>query len=136
MAATRNLVVLGTGPNQYLVRADGSEEDVQAALQKMLPGVSIQLSSLAPKQVDTMLSQLSDAQHKAVASLSKSANASISKKAQAFQLQIAGDQRLVASANKNGVLKFDPQISKVKKPIGGGVGPIGVTVGVGIAGKF
>jgi hypothetical protein len=83
-----------------------------------------------------MLSRLSDSQHKAMASLSKSVNSSVSKNAKAFQLQIVGDQRLAAAANKNGVIKFDPQISKVRKPIGGGIGPVGITVGIGIAGKF
>jgi hypothetical protein len=136
MAASRNLVILGTGPNQYLVQAEGSEEEVQAALQKMLPGISMQLGALAPKQAAAMLSRLSDSQHKAMASLSKSVNSSVSKNAKAFQLQIVGDQRLAAAANKNGVIKFDPQISKVRKPIGGGIGPVGITVGIGIAGKF
>jgi hypothetical protein len=43
---------------------------------------------------------------------------------------------IVATATSAGLLKFNPNIAEVRKPLGGGVGPVGVTVGVGIAGKF
>jgi hypothetical protein len=105
-------------------------------MQKMLPGASFELQPLTPKQTDAMKSRLSDSQHTLVKNLGKNVNASVKKNASAFRLQLPGDQRMAVSANAKGVLKFDPQISKVKKPLGGGIGPVGVTVGVGIAGKF
>src|ERR1051325_11549183 len=110
-SGTRNLVMLGTAPNEFLVHADDSEEEVRAAMQKMLPGTSFELQPLTPKQTAAMNSRLSASQHALIKSLGRKGNASVKKNASAFRRQLPGDQRMAVSANKNGVIKFDPQIS-------------------------
>jgi len=136
MAGKRNLLILGTAPNEYLVHAEDDEEQVRAALKKMLPSASFELTEVTPKQAERMRSRLSDSQHGLMNNLSKGVNSKVKKNAAAYKLAINSDQRLGAVASATGIIKFSPEISKISKPLGGGIGPVGVTVGVGIAGKF
>jgi hypothetical protein len=135
MAEKRNFVVLGVAPGQFLVRADGPEDEVRAGLTKLLPGVTFELKPVTGKAADTLRGRLSDAQLQAFDKLPTKVGVSMPKSATSFQLTVTSDVKMAAAATKDGILKFNPSIEKVRKPLGG-IGPVGVTVGVGIAGKF
>jgi len=137
MAGDRNLLILGVGPNEFLVRADDTAEGVRGALGKLLADVSFDLQPLSEKQSVAMENRLSPPQLDLLTKVSKTVGVSLSKKQTShFVVRLGGEQRLVASASPSGVLKFNPIVDKIRKPLPGGIGPVGVTVGVGIAGKF
>jgi hypothetical protein len=50
--------------------------------------------------------------------------------------ELTDDQLESVAGGALAAYRFDPQIAAIRKPLGGGIGPVGVTVGVGIAGKF
>jgi len=133
----RNMVILGVGENQFLVHADDAEAEVRAGLQKMLPDIAFELKPIAGKAAKALRSKLSAPQTEMVEKFSRKLAVKPAKRtSSAFLVQIQSQDKLAAVATKNGILTFNPEISKVVKPLGGGIGPVGVTVGVGIAGKF
>jgi hypothetical protein len=137
MAGNRNFVILGVGPNEFLVRADDTHEALNGALQKMLADVPFELQPLTDKQAAEMERRLSPPQIDMLKGVSKKVRVSLKKRDTShFVVRLSGDRRLTASASPKGVVKFNPVVERVRKPLPGGVGPVGVTVGVGIAGKF
>jgi hypothetical protein len=137
MAGDSNFVILGVGPNEFLVRSDDTEDALRAALQKMLPNVPFELQPITDKQATTMEGRLSAPQADILKGVSKTVGVALKKQDTShFVVRLNADQRLAASASPSGVVKFNPVVDKVRKPLPGGVGPVGITVGVGIAGKF
>jgi hypothetical protein len=137
MAADRNLLILGVGPSEFLVRADDSAEAVRGGLEKMLGGVSFELQPLSDQQADRLENRLTAPQLDLLKTVSRTVGVSVKKnRAAHFLVRLPDDQRLAAAATPRGVLKFNPIVDKVRKPLPGGVGPVGVTVGICIAGKF
>src|SRR5262249_17505449 len=125
------------GSGQFLVHADDSEQEVRDGIQKLLPEVAFELKPIPAKQARALRSTLSASQTDLVDKLSR--KVSVKPKGRAtssFLLELTENPRPAAAATKDGSLRFNPEISKVKKPLGGGIGPVGITVGVGIAGKF
>jgi hypothetical protein len=137
MAGKNNLMILGVGPNEFLVRADDTADGVREGLAKMLPNASFELNPLTEKEAATLENRLTPPQLDLLKGVSKSVGVSLKKQnTNHFVVRLGGTDRLAAVASPRGVVKFNPVIDKVKKPLPGGVGPVGVTVGVGIAGKF
>jgi hypothetical protein len=138
MAMTRrNLIVLGVAPNEFLIRAEGDEAAVREGLQRLLPSASFQLEAVTERRARQLESRLSDGQLKAAKKLSGEAGVRGTRRLATYRMSFSDPStQVVATATASGVLKFNPNISEVRKPLGGGVGPVGVTVGVGIAGKF
>jgi hypothetical protein len=137
MATKRNLVILGVGPNEFLVRADGNEDEVRAGITKMLADVPFELESISDKQAAALERRLSPPQHDLLKGVSRSVGVSVNKRiASHFVVRLVGNQGLTAAASSSGKVTFSPIIEQIRKPLPGGIGPVGVTVGIGIAGKF
>jgi hypothetical protein len=137
MPGKRNFAIIGVGENEFLVQAeDEGGEDLRVALGKLLPQTTFELQPVNEKRLATLRSRLTDQQHDLIKRLSKSVDSAPKRGSSYFRLQLTGEQRLAAAANLSGAVKFDPQVSRIRKPLGGGIGPVGVTVGIGIAGKF
>jgi hypothetical protein len=135
--ARRNLIVLGVAPNEFLIRADGDEAAVREGLKRLLPTAAFELEAVDRKRAKQLESRLTAAQLNATKKIGDGANVKSSSKLATFRMKFSNPSTsIVATASASGLLKFNPNIAEVKKPLGGGVGPVGVTVGVGIAGKF
>jgi hypothetical protein len=134
----RKLVILGVGPGKFLVHANDSHDQVRSGIEKLLQRVPFELKKIDSKQAAALKSKLSKAQLDLLSRLSAKVSVTFKTKseASAFLLVLSQETRLAASASEDGNLRFNPVISKVVKPLQGGIGPVGVTVGVGIAGKF
>lgn len=137
MVQKRNLIVLGVAPNEFLIRAAGDEGAVREGLTRLLPQYSFDLESVNDKKAKQLEGRLSEAQLKLAKKFSAEGGVSSSKGLATYRMKLdASAPGVVATATASGLLKFNPSIAEVKKPLGGGIGPVGVTVGVGIAGKF
>jgi hypothetical protein len=135
--ARRNLIILGVSPNEFLIRADGDEDAVREGLSRLLPTTAFELESVDQKRAAKLESKLSAAQLTAAKTLGSGAGVKGSRQLATFRMTFSDPSTsIVATATSSGILKFNPNISEIKKPLGGGIGPVGVTVGVGIAGKF
>jgi hypothetical protein len=134
--ALRNLTMLGVAPAEFLVQADDTEEAVRAGLAKLLPKVRYELEPISEKQAASLRGRLSQPQLDFLNKVRSEVDVKVGSRAQSYRLRLPEEPKLAAAANKKGIVQFDPQISAVRKPLGGGIGPVGVTVGIGIAGKF
>jgi hypothetical protein len=133
----RNLIVLGVGPNEFLIRAEGDQGEVREGLTRLLPKYEFELEPVNDRTARQLESRLTDTQVKLAGKLNAEAGIRGSRRLATYRLRFADPAAgVVATATSKGLLKFNPQISEVRKPLGGGIGPVGVTVGVGIAGKF
>jgi hypothetical protein len=102
-----------------------------------LPKTAFELEPITDKKAGQLESRLSEAQLKLAKKFGSEAGITSSQGLTTYRLTLSSDAAgVVATATTSGLLKFNPNISEVKKPLGGGIGPVGVTVGVGIAGKF
>jgi hypothetical protein len=133
----RDLIVLGVRPNEFLVRAEGDAAAVREALARMLPDAQFQLEPISDHTATRMESRLSQAQLTLARKFNNEAGVRRSSALSTYRMSFAAPSSgVVATATATGKLKFSPNIAEVRKPLGGGIGPVGVTVGVGIAGKF
>jgi hypothetical protein len=124
-------------PNEFLIRAEGDEAAVRDGLRRLLPTATFELEAVNDKRARQLESRLSEAQLKAAKKLSAEAGVRGSRGLATYRMRFDDPATaIVATATSAGLLKFNPNIAEVRKPLGGGVGPVGVTVGVGIAGKF
>jgi hypothetical protein len=137
MAQKRNLIVLGVAPNEFLIRADGDERAVREGLTRLLPTYSFDLESVNERKAKQLEGRLSPAQLTLARKFGAEAGVPSARGLATYRMKVAPSTAgVVATATASGLLKFNPSISEVRKPLGGGIGPVGVTVGVGIAGKF
>jgi hypothetical protein len=133
----RNLIILGVGPNEFLIRAEGDEAAVREGMARLLPKSSYSIEPVSDKKAGQLESRLTDAQLKLATRFGNEAGIRGGRRLATYRLRLDRAQAgLVATATAAGALKFNPSIVEVRKPLGGGIGPVGVTVGVGIAGKF
>jgi len=134
----RDLIVLGVRPNEFLVRAEGDAAAVREALARMLPDAQFQLEPISENTATQMESRLTQAQLKLAGKFNTETGVRRSSALSTYRMSFAAapSSGVVATATATGKLKFSPRIAEVRKPLGGGIGPVGVTVGVGIAGKF
>jgi hypothetical protein len=133
----RDVIVLGVGPNDFLIRAEGDEAAVREGLARLMPKVSFELSPVNDRTASQLESRLTEAQVKLATRFNGEAGVKRSRRLTAYRMQLTDPSTgVVATATAAGKLKFSPRITEVRKPLGGGIGPVGVTVGVGIAGKF
>jgi hypothetical protein len=143
-AGNRKLVVLGIGKTEYLVQGEGSESDIRNVIQKMVPKSDFSLHRLAEAEMSALRNRLKPAQvelldkfhaqRPAPATNNYRIEFKTAPSVRAHEEKKLSDQELEAIAG--GLSAFDPQLSQVNRPLVGGLGPVGITVGVGIAGKF
>lgn len=134
---TRNLIILGVGPNEFLIRAEGDEAAVRDGMARLLSKTSYSIEPVSDKKASQLESRLTEAQLKLAGKFASEAGVRSGRGLATYRLRVdRAETGLVATATAAGALKFNPSIVEVRKPLGGGIGPVGVTVGVGIAGKF
>ena len=155
IVGTRKLIALSLGPTEFLVKSSGSQSEVQTCLQGMLPNSKFTLSPLS--DAASAQSRLKQNQVELLQRFQKEAATQLN----TFQVKLSAplpsasttkDAKTPAQPKKGDVSElnerdlervaggayslFDPTISLVSRPLLTGPGPVGVTVGVGIAGKF
>ena len=160
---SRTLIALSLSETEFLVKSSGSQSEVQTCLQGMLPTSKFTLNSLnetnaaaAQKRLKKPQVELLERFRTEAASplntfqvqfttpppLRSAETAGQTKDAKAPAKGKKGDElndrelEKVAGGLYYSSSLFDPQISLVSRPLIGGAGPVAVTVGVGIAGKF
>src|SRR4029077_17760095 len=112
----RNMVVLGVGTDEFLVRAGGSEEDVRQGLRKLLPDISFELKAVASQTAKRLEARLSSAQLALLKRLHSKAGVKSTKGLGTYRLRLAGGgptRQVVATATANARLTFRPRISEI-----------------------
>jgi hypothetical protein len=141
-AGSRRLVVLSLNPSEYFARGEGSESDVRGVIGKMLPNAEFELSSVDDRTASSIESRLQPPQQELLKNLASQGGAqglksySVKFKTPPAAKELTDDQLKSVAGGALATYRFDPQIAAIRRPLGGGIGPVGVTVGVGIAGKF
>lgn len=121
----RDLVITGVAPGEFLVRGEGTQDEIRQGIEKLLPGVKFQLAPVDDKcaqELENRISKVSFSPFQGIRASNISRN-------NTYRMNVQG--RIDPAT-----LGFNPQATAVQKVLPGGVGPVGVTVGVGIAGKF
>lgn len=157
IVGSRKLIALSLGATEFLVKSSGSQSEVQTCLQGMLPNSKFTLSPLSESNAVSTQSRLKQNQVDLLQRFQKEAGSQLN----TFQVELTAplpsasttkDAKTPAAPKKGdaselndrdlervaggGFSLFDPNISLVSRPLLRGPGPVSVTVGVGIAGKF
>ena len=142
-AGSRRLVVLSLNPSEYFARGEGSESDVRGVIGTLLPNAEFELSSIDDRAASSIESRLQPPQQELLKNLASQGGAEALKSYRVkFKTppeaakELTDDQLKSVAGGALATYRFDPQIAAIRRPLRGGIGPVGVTVGVGIAGKF
>ena len=144
IAGSRRLVVLSVSPTEYFVRGEGSEADVRGVVGNLLPNAEFELSSIDDRTASSIESRLQPPQQELLKNLAEQGGTQPLKTYRVrFKTPPTTQAAPELTDNELGSVaggalgyRFDPQISLISKPLLNPRGPVSVTVGVGIAGKF
>ena len=139
---SRRLVVLSVNPTEYFARGEGSESDVRDVVGKLLPNAEFQLSSVDDRTASSIESRLQPPQQELLKNLASQGGAqglksySVKFKTPPTANELTDDQLKSVAGGALATYRFDTQISLISRPLINPRGPVSITVGVGIAGKF
>ena len=143
IAGSRRLVVLSLNPTEYFVRGEGSESDVRGVIGTLLPNAEFELSSIDDRAASSIESRLQPPQQELLKNLASQGGAEAleivprevqdttrgGKRTDRRSVEVGGGRR-VGYLSLRSADCGNPQASARRD------GPVSVTVGVGIAGKF
>ncbi|MBI4612748.1 MAG: hypothetical protein HY720_03985 [Planctomycetes bacterium] len=119
---SRDIVFMCVAPGEFLVRCDADLAEVKQGIEKLVKGSPCDVQPVDDRTCGELESRLSPARLSLYPGLQPQVTGL---QPRTYQLRV--DPRLA---------NFQPLINQAAPPLRGGAGPVGVTVGAGIAGKF